>query len=111
MNKKALLKSLRQIVEFDEKSIVEDSIAVDRIGFMKLRDCLINIGTVLIEDFDNSIFVVRIAAGLGNLNYATIAMQLKGNSIDCIGYAKEGLFKQHTVEMAINKIKTRIHEF
>lgn len=108
MNKKALINSLKQYAAVDEKAIIEETIIVEELTFMQLRDWLIEIGTILKEDYDNHIYVISIAAGLANLNSAIIAIQLNKNALDCIGYAREGLINQHTAEKAINKIRQRI---
>ena len=104
MNKRLLLKHLNQFIVIKKNAIVEASINVNGVKILQIRDCLMNIGTILEEDFDNNIYVVDIPAGLGNMNHAVVAIQLNKNSIDLIGYAKEGLINQHTAEKAIDKI-------
>lgn len=110
MNKRILLERLKQYITINKKGIIEESISVHDFSLMQFRDCLLDIGTILEEDLDSSIYVVRIPAGIADLNHATVAMHLNKNSIDCIGYAQEGLFNQHTAEKAVGKIRKRIFE-
>lgn len=90
--------------EFQERLISDCPLTV-----LQLRDRLMLIGDILCEDTKNSIYVVAVRTGAGNMNFARIAVQLNANRINMVGYAKEGAIKQHLCEKAFQKIENAVH--
>ena len=103
MDKKALIKKMKEFISVKEKELEEKVIDVDNISFTNLRDSLIGLGTILDEDFDIHSYVINVPSGIANKNNAVVAVQLSENKLFFLGYAKEGLINQHTAFKAIEK--------
>lgn len=111
MNKRLLMKKLKRFADVEEKKVFTKSIRVKDMSFMNLRDSLLGMGKILEEDFDNNTYVINIPEGLGGLNSAMFVVQLNDNSVDCLGYSREGIFNQHTAEKAAAKIEKRLKKY
>ena len=108
---KDLIDKLRAYVSFKEEEIIYKKYSGKNISFSDVRDCLIGNGRILEEDFEKQIYVIAIEAGIANMNTAIIAIQrIDSNKLSILGYAKEGLIKQHTAEKAILKIMDQIKQ-
>lgn len=91
---------------FDKASVITISAPCNGISEMKLRDHLIEIGTILEYDEDASIFIAAVNAGFGNRNPALIGLMLQGKTLYAAAYAKEGLIHQDTAQKALQKVLT-----
>lgn len=74
-------------------------------NFLHIRDYLYKNGNILVEDKTASIYIATVSAGVKNMNYATIAIKMDGNTVHVYAVAKEGLFNQHTSEKVIEKFR------
>lgn len=104
--KELLLNKIETYIKVKESDVIYGEISVEHFTFMALRDRLIGNGTILEEDFDNQIYVIRIMSGTVNMNPAVIAVKLDDEKIKFSCYACEGFIKQRTAEKAIDKLKT-----
>lgn len=111
MNKKALIAKMKEYMNFKEKEVEEQSFGVRKMSFANLRDYLIGLGTILDEDFDLNSYVISIPAGIANMNNAIVAIQLIENELYLLGYAPEGLIKQHTVKQAMEKVEKKVSKY
>lgn len=111
MNKKALVKKMKEYMSVKEGKIEEQTVEVKEMSFENLRDCLIGLGTILDEDFELNSYVLNVAAGLANKNVAIVAVQLSNDKLYFLGYAQEGLINQHTANKAITKTIKRIEKY
>lgn len=82
----------------------EKTISSFGLTITQIRDKLYMLGNILHEDLDNQVYVASVHAGVANLSSAIVVLQLIGNRIHIMAYAKEGLIKQNTCEQAIQKI-------
>lgn len=99
-----LTEKMRLYSKFDEAKTITDSVPCNGIGKMKLRDHLMEIGTILEFDEESGIFVATIPAGLGGKNPAVVGLMLREEMLYAIAYAKEGLFHQGTAQKAIERV-------
>ena len=106
-----LNKVLSECINVNEDSIVNLKIYVENLTLIKLRDILLKIGQIHIEDIDRGIYVVTIKGGFAKKNSATLALQLDSGAILIAGYADEGLINQHTLEGVIHDFKKEIREY
>lgn len=99
---------LKMICNISEDKITNKQIAAKGITLIKLRDILIEIGTIIEEEIDNNTYVAYLPAGLKKKNTATVVFQLDNDDIKIASFAKEGLIKQHTSEGAINYFEEKL---
>lgn len=111
MDKKMLLSKLNEYIPVKEKLLEEATISVENMSFTNLRDNIVRAGKILEEDFDQNIYVINVPAGVADRNAAVVAIQLNGNCLDLLGYAKEGMISQHTAEKAIEKLIKRVSQY
>ena len=111
MEKKTLIRKMKEFISVKEKGLEEKNISVKNMSLANLRDSLIGMGTILDEDFGINSYVVNVPAGIANMNSAVVALQLEGEKLLILGYAKEGLINQHTATKAIDKILKRISKY
>jgi hypothetical protein len=111
MNKKLLIKKIKEFIPVKENDIEECDVEIKEMAFADLRDSLIGLGTILDEDFEINTYVISVPAGLLNMNSAVVALQLDGNDLCMLGYAKEGIIKQHTVKKAIDKVVNKLSKY
>lgn len=93
----------------DAHSTQETVIADCVLTFAQIRDSLYLLGNILYEDIDNSIYVATIRSGFRNMNSAVVAMQLKGNELVAVAYAKEGKVNQGLCEKALDRLTDAAH--
>ena len=106
---KELIDKLRMYTSFNGKEVIHKIYMIRDMSFVKLRDSLIGMGQILEEDFEKQVYVIAIRSVTANMNTAVVAIQLMDdNTVSFLGYAKEGLIKQHTAEKAILKIMDQI---
>ena len=108
---KELVKKMNGFISFEEKKLEERIIDVKKMSFVNLRDSLIGLGTILDEDFELNSYILSIRSVFANQNSAIVAIQLSGDKIIILGYAKEGLINQHTAKKAIDKVIKSLSEF
>ena len=77
--------------------------------FAQIRDSLYLLGNILYEDIDNCIYVATIRSGFRNMNSAVVAMQLNGDQLVAVAYAKEGKINQGLCEKALNRLTDAAH--
>ncbi len=88
-----------------EKKIQNHTLSANGLTFSQLRDALIVMGRILLEDTETQIYVARANGGTLKKNSAYLALHLDNDSLLISAYAKEGIIKQHTCEGAINELK------
>lgn len=103
-----LKKKMSAYSKIEDKKVITDNVRFDDINQMKLRDYLMEIGTILEIDEKSGIYVELVKCGIGNKNPAIVGMKLKNKMLYIASYAKEGLINQRTAEKAIQKILTLV---
>ena len=107
----AINKKLIDICGAREKRIVNESFGVTGLTFIKLRDTLVRMGKIHLEDSENSIYVAIIPGGFAKRNYATVVFELQEGSVKIAAYADEGIINQHTSEGVINEFRKCIEQY
>ena len=100
-----IIEKLNVYISVEEKNAVEKKLNIGDRTFIQVRDLIVGMGKILEEDFEKQIYIITIMAGIANMNTAFVGLQLKNNILSLVGYAKEGLIKQHTAEKAIAKLE------
>ena len=88
-----------------QETVIPDCV----LTFVQIRDSLYLLGNILYEDLDNCIYVATIRVGFHNMSSAVVAMQLKGNKLVAIAYAKEGKVNQGLCEKALYRLADAAH--
>lgn len=78
------------------------------LSILQIRDRLYLLGSILYEDLEHQVYVVAIRSGFADMGHAVVALQLRGNTLVAVGYAKEGIIKQHICEKALQKLVAAI---
>lgn len=104
-----LIDKIRNHSKIDDKKVVTDSVPSSGISKLKLRDYLMEIGTILEFDEYTGIFVAIINSGFANKNPAIVGLKLTDGMLYIVAYANEGLIHQGTAKKAIQKILTLIN--
>lgn len=78
------------------------------LSILQIRDRLYLLGSILHEDLEHQIYVAAIRSGFADMGHAVVALQLQGKTLVAIGYAKEGIIKQHICEKALQKLAAAI---
>ena len=99
-----LTEKLRRYSKIDVKKTVSDTVPCNGVTPMKLRDHLMEIGTILEHDEKSGTFVVTIGSGFGKKNLAIVGLMFKNETLYAVAYAEEGLIKQNTAKKAIQRI-------
>ena len=85
-------------------AVVEETVSDCVLSITQLRDRLYLLGNILYEDIDSEVYVTSVRAGIAKLSNATVALQLHGNNLRMVAFAKEGLIKQRICEKAIQLV-------
>lgn len=99
---------MENIASVVEKKIQNLTISANELTFSQLRDILIIMGRVLLEDTKRHIYIVRANGGALKGNSAYLALHLDSGCLLIAAYAKEGIINQHTCEGVINELKKYI---
>lgn len=99
-----LTEKLQHYSKIDVQKIASDTAPSNGINSMKLRDYLMEIGTILGHDEESGIFVVTIGSGFGKKNLAIVGLMLRNETLYAVAHAEEGLIKQNTAKKAIQRI-------
>lgn len=78
------------------------------LSILQIRDRLYLLGSILYEDLEHQVYVAAIRSGFADMGHAVIALQLQGNTLVAIGYAKEGIIRQQLCEKALQKLERSI---
>lgn len=78
------------------------------LSILQIRDRLYLLGSILYEDLEHQVYVAAIRSGFADMGHAVVALQLQGNTLNILGYAKEGIIKQHICEKALQKLVAAI---
>lgn len=78
------------------------------LSILQIRDRLYLLGSILHEDLEHQVYVAAIRSGFADMGHAVVALQLQGNTLNILGYAKEGIIKQHICEKALQKLVAAI---
>ena len=78
------------------------------LSILQIRDRLYLLGSILYEDLEHQVYVAAIRSGFADMGHAVVALQLQGNTLNILGYAKEGIIKQHICEKALQKLVATI---
>lgn len=104
-----LIDKIRNRSKIDDKKVVTDSVPDNGISKLKLRDYLMEIGTILEFEVHTDVFVAIINSGFANKNPAIVGLKLTNGMLYIVAYANEGLIHQGTARKAIQKILTLIN--
>ena len=102
---------LIQTFDIPQCPIETYSFEVIDLPFLKIRDVLMVLGKIYLEDTEDQIYVATIKSGFFKKNNAYLALQLKENCLNISISAKEGLINQHTTEGALNEFKSKISKY
>ncbi len=111
MDKKKTISLMREFISVKEKEVVVDSSSTPNMTFANLRDNIIGLGKILLEDFETNTYIVRVPSGVGNMNSAVVALHLEDNVLNFMAYAREGIIKQHTAEKAIRRVQNKLSKY
>lgn len=78
------------------------------LSILQIRDRLYLLGNILYEDLEHQVYVAAIRSGFADMGHAVVALRLQGKTLVAIGYAKEGIIKQHICEKALQKLVAAI---
>lgn len=78
------------------------------LSILQIRDRLYLLGSILYEDLEHQVYVAAIRSGFADMGHAVVALQLQGNTLNILGYAKEGIIEQHICEKALQKLVAAI---
>lgn len=110
MKKTEVIGILNRYTLVKENKMVEKSVELKQITFVKLRDRLLGLGKILEENFENSYYVASIPSGFANKNIAVVLILLEGYRLSLYSYSREGLIDQHTSDKAIERIIEKVAE-
>ena len=102
-----LTEKLQHYSKIDVRKITSGTAPRNGINPMKLRDQLMEIGTILEYDKESGVFVATIGSGFGKKNPAIVGLMLRNETLYAVAYAEEGLIKQNTAKKAIQRIWAR----
>ena len=102
---------LLQTFDISTDTIENYSFEISDLSFMKIRDVLMVLGKIYLEDKENQIYVATVKSGFFKKNNAYMALQLNENCLNISISAKEGLINQHTIEGALNEFKSKISKY
>lgn len=104
-----LKNKIRNHSKIDEKKVITDGVPSNGISKLKLRDYLMEIGTILEFEEQTNIFVAVINSGFANKNSAIVGLKLMNGMLYIVAYANEGFIHQGTAKKAIQKILSIIN--
>ena len=107
---KKLEEVLKEKINVKGDMLVHAELTVKNLSFLQLRDSIWQIGRVITELEEDNIYISEIKSGKAMGNTAYLAMKLLPGKIEIVGYAKEGLFYQNTVEKAVNSLEDVIEK-
>lgn len=102
---KELEEVLKENITVEDGKLVSEELSVGKLSFHQIRDAIWTIGLVVKELENDNIYIAAIKGGRFGANTAYLAIKLLPGKLEIIGYAKEGLIKQHTVENAIKRLE------
>lgn len=108
---RAINKRLMDVCDAKEKKILNTTIRVNGLSFVKLRDILIEIGKIHLEDIEANIYIAVIPGGFARMNYAVVAFQLLEDELIIAAYANEGIINQHTSEGVVDEFRKYIGQY
>lgn len=95
-------------VELQSKDVAYDSMEVDDINILHVREALIRVGKILEEDIEYKTHISTIPTGAMKAARALAVTVLDDHVLYIAAYAKEGLIKQNLAKHAIETIKQSI---
>ena len=101
---------LKENISAKGDKIVNAELTVKKLSFLQLRDAIWKIGRVVAELEDDNTYIAAIKSGKMKANTAYLAIKLLPGKLEIVGYAKEGLFHQNTVENAVKSLEEAIGE-
>lgn len=101
---------LKENITVKSDTFVCEKIKAKKLSYHQLRDAIWKIGRVIAELDDEEIYVAAIKSGRFKSNTAYLAIKLLPGRIEVVGYAKEGLFHQNTVEDAIESLSAVLND-
>ena len=78
------------------------------LSILQIRDRLYLLGSILHEDLEHQVYVAAIRSGFADMGHAVVALQLRGNTLVAVGYAKEGIINQRICEKALHKLECSV---
>ena len=101
---------LKKYISVKDDKLVSKEVNVKKLSFLQLRDAIWRIGRIIVELEDEYIYIAAVKSGMMMANTAYLAIKLTSDILQIVGYAKEGLFSQLTVENAINQLNNVLIE-
>ncbi|MDE6253677.1 MAG: hypothetical protein K2M78_13785 [Lachnospiraceae bacterium] len=99
-----LLKELESNTNIEKDLVKNRTIVLENCSLLKIRDALYGFAEIISIDEDRNIIVISSkSAKISNI--ATLAIKVTGNKVVMVGYAKEGMIKQNTVEKEFSRIE------
>ena len=97
-NKEAMIK----------KWAVFDSVVIEGINQLRLREAVLKTGDILDEDEETGAITAIIPTGSMNASRALVVARISEDGVEFAGFFKEGLIKQHGAKHAIEKIQAQL---
>lgn len=102
---KKLSDVLQEHISLKEDGLICGEIEIKKLSYLQLRDAIWKIGCIVAELEDDHIYIASIKSGKMKKNTAYLAIELMPGKLEIVGYAKEGLLHQNTVDKAIQQLK------
>lgn len=74
-------------------------------GILAVRDSLIQLGEILVENLDDNYYIAYVKVGGLFTSNVLSAVKLAEGKVHILAIAKEGLVKNHLAEKAIDKVR------
>ena len=104
--KKDLEICLSEFVDLTKGKVVYETFDNFGLGILQIRDRLFNCGRIVKEDIENCVYIIAFDYGKSAFSNACAVLKLTENTLECLSYAKEGLFNQKIAEKNIIRIKS-----
>lgn len=93
------------------EKIVNASFPVKGLSILELREALIMVGRIHLEDLDEQIYIALIPGGIKKKNIAYVGLKLTNDVLYISAYSEEGLIKQNTSKGVIDEIANVLEEY
>ena len=104
MNEEEVLTKINEYISVKDEQIIKKVSCTTDFTFTNLRDCLIGLGKIVEENFENNYYIVNVPAGIAEKNTAILLILWQKRKVSIFAYAREGLINQHTAGIAIDKV-------
>ena len=106
MENKKIITELKECVDIGNADVVSDTIACGELKYLQLRDILMQVGTIMKENTQDSIYVMKAKRGLfGKTVY--LSMRLSDNKLQLCGFAYKGKSSKDVPKL-VNELSDKI---